>query len=73
MKYLVEYHSESGLSSDNEFVGLFDTKKEAENAICDYINETCGTLDEWLKFDTEEEYYDILNYYRSCVRYEIVK
>ena len=72
MKYLVEYYSESGTSSDNEFIGFFDTREEAEIAKNEYINETCGTLEEWLKFDTEDEYYETLEYYRGCVGIEEV-
>ena len=33
MKYLVEYYSESGTSSDNEFIGFFDTREEAEKYV----------------------------------------
>lgn len=42
MKYKVEYYTDTGTRSDNEFIGIYDTKKEAQEAKKKYIDSEIG-------------------------------
>lgn len=40
--YKVEYYTESGTPSDNEFIGIYTTPEEAADAKQRYLNDNCG-------------------------------
>jgi hypothetical protein len=52
MKYKVEYCSENGSPSDNDFIGIFHDKLSMNNAISEYIKSVTipiNVLDKMLK------------------------
>lgn len=48
MKYKVEYKTDTGTRSDDEFIGIYDSYEEAQKAKQSYINDDIGNLNEFL-------------------------
>lgn len=48
MKYKVEYKTDTGTRSDDEFIGIYDSPGKAANARKKYIDDEVGTQDEFL-------------------------
>lgn len=48
MKYKVEYCTDTGTHSDNEFIGIYDSYEDAKMAKKRYIVDNLGTLDQYL-------------------------
>lgn len=51
MRYKVDYYTNTGSPSDNDFIGIFDTPEQAKLAKDEYINEHMG--------DSKEEYCEL--------------
>ena len=81
MKYKVEYYTDTGTPSDNEFIGIYSTKEKAIIAKKRYINDQLGTLAEYTedngdlnrRSSIEEEYYEDVQRLENCVVIEPVR
>ena len=62
MKYKVEYYTDSGTRSDDEFIGIYDSIEEAEEAKKKYILDEIG---EKSLFDTEDFLIEEWDYYNQ--------
>lgn len=84
MKYKVEYKTDTGTRSDDEFVGIYNTKEEAIKAKKRYIMEELGTLFQYTEANSdpnyplsseqmEEEYQYDVDRLEGCVVIEPIK
>jgi len=70
MKYKVDYYTSTGTMSDNDFIGIFNTPKEASDAKTEYIKVYMGeSKEEYCELNEcdEEEYYDELKNYENSI------
>ena len=71
--YIAQYNSDSGSPADNEIIGVYNTKVEAEKAKQKYIEHEIGTLPTQAELDLEgngytvEEWQDDFDRLDECV------
>ena len=70
----VEYYTDTGTHSDNEFIGIYNTRAQAEDAKRQYIENQIGTEEQYCADnDCEpEEYREELQRLQGCVVVEEV-
>ena len=57
--YIAQYNSDSGSPSDNEIIGIYNTKAEAEKAKAKYIEYESGPLPTQAQLDLEGDGYTV--------------
>jgi hypothetical protein len=76
MKYKVDYFTSTGTMSDNIFIGIFDTPKDANTAKTEFIKEYMGeSKEEYCRENQcdEQEYYEELESYENSIVIEPIQ